>query len=1249
MTPPPYKGLIPYAEEDAPFFFGRDTEQDLIIANVTASRLTLLFGASGVGKSSLLRAGVAHQLRRAASQRLQTTGSPESAVVVFSSWRDDPVASLAEAISASVRQAWDAASDSTAADHGATARRTLVDTVQASADFVEGDLVVILDQFEEYFLYHAHEDGDGSFAVEFPRAVSTPGLRASFLVAIREDALAKLDHFEGRIPNLFANYLRVEHLDRAAAREAIEQPIRRYNLACEEQAIAARADIEPALVEAVLDEVKIGQVLLGDTGRGAIDNRVSLSPDSTNERIETPYLQLVMTRLWSEDGVDGRHVSQNGTNLSVLRLETLRRLGGAERIVRTHLDTTMEALTAREREVAAQAFHYLVTPSGTKIAHSVTDIAQYAALPEADIAPVLEKLSASGARVLLPVAPPLDRPTVVRYEIFHDVLAAAILDWRTRFAEAQRLDVQKAASEERLGHERRRVWRLRFGLAGVSVLLLGVVALAVFAFQQSESARTAQRLAFSREVAATAVSQLASQPDLSLLLALEAARITPSVQTENALRTILLDPVRAIMRGHTDQINSATYSPDGNLVVTASRDGTARVWDAHTGRLAADLRGHTREVTGAAFSPDGRLIVTASEDNTARVWEPGTGRQLTELRGHRIGTSGAFSPDSRQVVTSSDTTARVWMVDSGQPVAELRGHTGFMATARFSPDGGQVVTASRDGTARIWDAATGQTLADLRGHTGPVESAAFDAHGKQVVTASRDATARIWDAASGKLVAELRGHTGPLTDAVFSPNGKVVATAGEDGSVRVWDATSGRRLAQLRGDVGSVTSIAFSSDGRFLVTGSADKVAQVWHTGTEQRVAELRGHTRGITSVAFDPGGRYVISASQDGTARTWEVASTQHLAELRGHSGWVTDVMFSPDGTRVLTASLDGTARLWEATGSQLLVELRGHTGVIASAMFSHDGGQIVTASDDRTARIWDTSSGQLLNELKGHTGFVNSAAFSPDGKQVLTASWDDTARQWDASTGQTLIELRGHTGSVDQALFSPGGRQILTVSRDRTARVWEPGSGRSLLELVGHSGPVVSAAFSGDGARIVTASADGTARIWEASTGRALTELRGHVGELTVAVFRPGGNQVLTASEDGTARLWDARSGQAILELRGHAGPVVQAAFSPDGKFIVTASEDQRARVWETATGHMLAELRGHSKELTGVAFGPDSMLIATASRDGTARVYRCQVCGSMDDLLRLARTRATRALSPDERARFLDEAPPSAGAGR
>jgi tetratricopeptide (TPR) repeat protein len=487
----PYKGLTHYSEEDAPYFFGRDAEREIISANLLAYRLTLIYGPSGVGKSSVLRAGVAHHLKAAALRNIRKHASAEHAITVFNNWGDNPIDSLLAAVSNDVQEL--------TGRPAPVSGNNLADSLRNLANRSGGELLLILDQFEEYFLYHADEDGPGTFAWEFPRALASD-VPVGFLVSIREDSLARLDRFKGRIPQLFDNYLRIDHLDERAARAAIVQPLREYNKCF--GPVGDRVAVEHRLVLQVLEDVSAGTLQMGDSGRGTVH------AGRSRARIETPYLQLIMSRLWEHERAAGSRV---------LRLKSLIDLGSAERIVRTHLDTALASLSEEERDIAAEIFRYLVTPSRTKIAHTVGDLAELASVDRPQLGALLEKLSSGAQRILCPVAPAPDQPTNLRYQIFHDVLAGGILDWRRRREEQSALAAASAREHEqhtRAEREARNARRFRVLTWGFAAAFVLMVLVAAYAIKQRNVARTAQKLAEQRDVEKLALAARVEEQQL---------------------------------------------------------------------------------------------------------------------------------------------------------------------------------------------------------------------------------------------------------------------------------------------------------------------------------------------------------------------------------------------------------------------------------------------------------------------------------------------------------------------------------------------------------------------------------------------------------------------------------------------------------------------------------------------------------------------------------------------------------------
>lgn len=434
----PYVGLQPYTESDREYFFGRTRDTGIIISNLTTAPLTTLYGASGVGKSSVLLAGVIPELRQ----------TPRSVVIHFRAWQDRGfVKALKQEV---LREATKNAG-----------RVIEVDTTLPFDDFLlqcqqstRSEMFIILDQFEEYSLYHPPSQATNSFDAELARAINRRDVDAHFLFSLREDSLSKLGRFQGRISNLFHNILPLEHLDRRSAEEAIRKPLDEHNsrLGATETPIS----IEEPLVNQLLRQVSTQNLILDrrDEKVGDIDRE-----DLPEPMIETAFLQMVLMRIWHEE------MSANSTTL---RLSTLERLGNARYIVGTHLDGILNALSTKERHIASQLFSLLVTPSGNKIAHTLEDLVDYTKLPLNQVENVLAKLSAPNLRVLRVVAPP-DQVSAPRYEIFHDVLASAILDWRTRNASTQ---------------ARREANRLRGWVAALAVMFMISMSTAVFAFSQ---------------------------------------------------------------------------------------------------------------------------------------------------------------------------------------------------------------------------------------------------------------------------------------------------------------------------------------------------------------------------------------------------------------------------------------------------------------------------------------------------------------------------------------------------------------------------------------------------------------------------------------------------------------------------------------------------------------------------------------------------------------------------------------------
>ncbi|MFO0959262.1 MAG: protein kinase, partial [Isosphaeraceae bacterium] len=496
---------------------------------------------------------------------------------------------------------------------------------------------------------------------------------------------------------------------------------------------------------------------------------------------------------------------------------------------------------------------------------------------------------------------------------------------------------------------------------------------------------------------------------------------------------------RQTLVGHAGEVTSVAFSPDGKRILTASYDGTAKVWDAATGQQILTLKGHTMWVISAAFSADGRRIVTGAGEygivgkptrSEAKVWDAATGRELLVLSVRQSPVwSVAFSPDGQRIVTC----AADWG-DAAPPAAEVK----------------------------VWDAATGREILAIPGLTGDVRCVAYSPDGQRIATGGDPA--KSWDAATGE---ELFTFPGVASSMTYSPDGKHLLVGRHDRTARVWDAEKGDEILVLKGHASAVECVAYSPDGLRIVTGSWDQTTKVWDAATGRELRVIKGHAGFVRGVAFSPDGQRIVTCSDDALAKVWDAEKGQEVPALKGHGDFVRGIAYSPDGLRIATASGDGTAKLWDAATSREILTFRGHTDPTVAVAYSPDGKRIVTGSKDKTARVWDVETGREILALKAHKDEVWGVAYSPDGRRIATCGVDRTVKVWDAATGAEILTLKGHTGVVWGVTFSPDGKHLVSGGSDGMARVWDAATGREIRTIDGRTEGVLSVAYSPDGRR--------------------------------------------------------------------------------------------------------------------------------------------------------------------------------------
>jgi WD40 repeat protein/tRNA A-37 threonylcarbamoyl transferase component Bud32 len=743
--------------------------------------------------------------------------------------------------------------------------------------------------------------------------------------------------------------------------------------------------------------------------------------------------------------------------------------------------------------------------------------------------------------------------------------------------------------------------------------------------------------------------------------------------------------------------DTAEFSPDGRLLLTTFHesalvrysdgkqrlytDRVARIWDAVTGKEVQVLRGHTNRIVSAFFSPDGRQVVTASWDRTARIWDVATGHELAVLRASPYSLEAAFfNADGRRLLTvpsdrlqyfhyagSADWKPLPRDVPIDAPVridgtvAELDhgvGGSGAHPPSFTRADEQELPSV------RLWDAATGKEIAVLGERKGLADRdegtcAAFSTDGRRAVTGSPSGTVKVWDAQTGKLLKSFQGWIQPLRALAFSADDSRLLMTYEFAKMNVLDATTGKELA---GWDNSVHSLAvFSRDGKrlfayserlqnrgthavtpryaFYAEGPATRTVAVREVAPGKAVTLLKGHEDKISAACLRPDGRELVTASLDGTARVWDIAGSGEVARVLPGEGSVETALFSPDGRRVLVANWayqESFGRIWDRATWKPVAELKAAVppgdspllirglGALHLIQYSADGKRLVTVSDDNQVKI-----------LKAGTPPDVLGSLPLDKWPVEKVLSFTPVRIWDAETGRELLALPGLRWRVEHASLSPDGRRLLTFSQGmecsayvtpqdgpntrRTERhhsrelqepicqLWDTTTGkplRTFRDLAWEE----RVAWSPDGRWIVGLS---RAAMWDAETGAAVFYLeKGNSAD--TPLFSPDGRYLVALStyylnNQEKALLWDLKKGgKSPIMLAGHDGPIRSAVFSRDSRWLVTASADRTARVWDTATGKERFVLRGHLRGVQSAAFRADGRWLVTASDDWTARIW-------------------------------------------
>ncbi len=1198
----PYRGLQPFDGGDARLFFGREATTTRLVEALAAWPLMAIVGASGSGKSSILRAGlipaVQGDSRREWQTHLLTPGA-------------HPLDSLATALASDAS----AASTALLVDDFRRDPRSLrlhINRMLAATPDPRGGrrrrggrVLVAIDQFEEVFTHCRDEVERRAFidnlltavdlaaplgsgmAVPLPpdtSAVDGPAIKV--VITLRADFYAHVARYEALRDAIAAHQVYIGSMDADELRRAIEEPAVRNGW----DLVPGLSDLMlhdageepgalPLLSHALLETWRRRRgttlTLQGYAGSGGVRGAIATTADrvylrelSDEQRRIARSIFLRLTELGEGTQDTRRRVSRSelvpaDDPVRAVEIDHVLGILADARLV-TMADQTVEvAHEALIREWPTLREWLGQDREGLRLHRRLTDAAAEWEVAERDpgllyrgarLAQAVEWAGShtaelnAGERAFLDAG--REQADTEQYE--------REATRQRELAAAQALATAESRRAEEAAGSARRLRRRAMLLAAVGIV---AVALAGFAAVARQDATNSFANAESQRLGAEANVSLyrGESAELAALLAIRGLESQYTPQADGALqrasryefsdRIFSFPPGADGIAKPLTRVLGVDVSRDGRSLVAAIDDGNSYVLDlAHDGALVYTLPSATGSVNTAAFSPDGTVVATL--DARLHVWDMATGKERWSAPTSFAGLARlTFSRDSTEVAAVQATGASLFDTSDGSVIGQVPKADNVV----MAPDG-ETAYIVMNKVGGLWDLRSGTHLRDLSGpDTVSNNYAAFSPDGRLLATSALDHTIRLWDVATGMPVRTLTGHTEIAFQLIFSPDGATLLSGSLDGTARLWDVATGATLRTFVGHTASVYADGFTPDGRFAVTGGKDGTVRFWDvTGPVERDT-LLGATSFTYGMAWSPDGRQLFAGSGDGTAKIWDVA-TQTVTHVLTTDQRIDAAAFSPDGRMLLTGPGDGPSVLWDpATGTQI-GELQGSGGGkngAAMASFSGDGKWVVaplpllTNAGPPAVGIWDVDTRQLLRRFE--TDGVSGGALSPDGSLLFTFADGPVVPNgtiWDVATGTKLRTVAEPAGMID-GTFSPDGTTILTVGRDD----------------VGH--------------------------LWDAATGQQLHELRGDTNIMWRGIFSPDGRYVFTTSQDKSARMWDVRTGQQVRYFPGHAlSAVAGVAVSPDGSEIAIGSYDGAIQLTPTSGAALISQVCSRlRRDLTAV----------------------------------------------------------------
>ncbi|HEY4248689.1 MAG TPA: WD40 repeat domain-containing protein [Lacunisphaera sp.] len=1126
----PWLGLDSFTEETKAYFFGRDDEAAELGRRVQRKLLTVLFGQSGLGKTSILRAGIVPRLRPEGY-------CPIYVRIAYSADAPSP----AEQIKTAVREVTTAAGTWS---HPGSARagESLWEFFHHRDDILRDAAgrtltpLLIFDQFEEIFTLAQTDDAGRARATAFLAELAdlvenrasaaiendeTAAERFDFsradyrvLIALREDYLANLEALKDRMPSITQNRVRLTRMTGAPALEAVVRPV-------------------PGLVS---DEVA-----------RQIVRFVSGAQDLSTAEIEPSLLSLVCRELNEMRIAKGEAVITGdllaGSRESILGEFYERSLAGQPPGVRHFIEDVLLTDSGYRESVAEERVQKAFVAAGA-----------------------LSALTALVDRRLLRIEERLD---VRRVELTHDVLCSVVkLSRQTRQQREakERVECELAVTRTQEAATQRAMWRARMVALSAAVLCVFAIGSAIFGYRNMVRAREQERVAHTIAYSSGMIVARQVLDDGNLgrtKTILENQRPSPGEpdlrgwewrylwgQTRSDAEAVLYhDPAGG-------EICSVAVSPDGKLAAMGTLHlGGVVVMDLATRRTIATLAPE-RLFAFAVFSPTEPLLAFVTTEFDLKkahveLWNTQTRERMREWSVDGVGIGLAFSGDGHSLILSTSTNGpegalSIWNVSNGAKVAGISvkqpnlavGTAGLAATADLrlaaycSNEKGLAVTVVNVRTGVMqWTVAAEQPY---------VTALAFSPDGSLLATAEGfgKTDVRLWDVASGQLVGRLSGHGSWIGQIVFWPDGSKIATAGADQTIRTWDVATRKEIDVMRGHENEVWRLTLLPDHLTLMSGSKDGVVALWDTSKlHPRQARIDG-AKEFVAGAWSADGRFIFAVDKKGHMERWSGDALERGELLFDLGKRPVNGRFSGDGMIYVDKESEHSLAVWDISNGKVKNRISlSHPDMVVDRVFVRRGTVVVYQPNGDFAQEIALADGKVIATWSKLPG-IGSVTTSNDERFTVIGFEAGGFIVQDAETN-TRTRVAADYLEPNYGTFSPDGRLFALSSRLGYVRIWETATWKEVGTLRGFINGAGGIAFSPDGKRLATGDGSGSqaVRVWDTASWEEVLTLRAPGSVFNSVSFSPDGNRIMAVSNGGIPHLWTAPSWEEIDRAPGAA----------------------------------------------------------------------------------------------------------------